>query len=76
MLCFYFQLYNFGVFLMNSSCHYKKFYFFGTNVQETSYINQYNKIKLFHRPVIFPSKINTAKKQTFNKGMNDILEKN
>lgn len=40
----------------------------------TSYINQYNKIKLFHRPVIFPNKINIAKKQTFSKGMNDVLE--
>lgn len=72
MLCFYFQLYNFGVFLMNSPCHYE----ISTNAQGTSYINQYNTIKLFHRPVIFPSKTNTAKKQTFNKGMNDVLENN
>lgn len=47
-----------------------------TSLVPTSYINQYNKIKLFHRPVIFPNKINTAKKQTFNKGMNDVLENN
>lgn len=40
----------------------KKFFFFSTNAQGTSYINQYNKIKLFYKPVIFPSKINTAKK--------------
>lgn len=54
----------------------KKFDFFSTNMQVTSYINLCNKIKLFHRPVIFPNKINTAKKQTFNKGMNDVLENN
>lgn len=52
----------------------KKFYFFSTNLQVTSYLNQYNKIKLFLRCVILPNEINTAIKQTFNKGMNDVLE--
>lgn len=68
MLCFYFQLYNFGVFLMNSPCHYEKVVLFSTNVQGTSYISQYNKIKLFHRPVIFPSKIKLLRSKLSTKG--------
>lgn len=31
---------------------------------------------LFDRPIIFPSKKNTAKKKTFNEGVNDVLENN